>query len=290
MVLAAALYKDGKREDAKVLFNALMQAEPDDPMPVVTLAQLFGQEKRWSELNQLVTQWRRAHPDDTVTTGALAGALTRTGDKEAMQMAEDLLRVMLERNPKSLPSLMLLATLMQSSGRNEESVALNRRVLETDPNNVVALNNLAWVLCEYQGQCEEALQLAEKGLKIMPEYADLIDTRGTAHYRLRHLDQAVRDYARCIELYPANLPAVATSRFNLARAHAELGGSRTEAQQQLVQVIDLCKTYSEKGATAEAKKLLRQVLDLQSRTGVLSPEKATEAQLLLDQLSQGGQP
>jgi tetratricopeptide (TPR) repeat protein len=288
MALAASLYKAGERENARVLFNALMQAEPDDPLPVVTLAQLLGQEKRWSELNQLVTQWRGAHPDDTATTGALAGALTRTGDKEAMQMAEDLLRVMLERNPKSVPSLMLLAMLMQNSGRNEESVALNRRVLEVDPNNVVALNNLAWVLCEQQGQYQEALELAEKGLKMAPAYADLIDTRGTIHYRLGHLDEAVRDYSRCIELYPANLPAVGTSRFNLARAYAELGGSKTEAAQQLKQVIASCKTYSERGATTEAKKLLRQVLDLQSRTGVLPPENATEAQLFLDQLSQGG--
>jgi tetratricopeptide (TPR) repeat protein len=288
MALAASLYKAGERENARVLFNSLMQAEPDDPLPVVTLAQLLGQEKRWSELNQLVTQWRGAHPDDTATTGALAGALTRTGDKEAMQMAEDLLRVMLERNPKSVPSLMLLAMLMQNSGRNEESVALNRRVLEVDPNNVVALNNLAWVLCEQQGQYQEALELAEKGLKMAPAYADLIDTRGTIHYRLGHLDEAVRDYSRCIELYPANLPAVGTSRFNLARAYAELGGSKTEAAQQLKQVIASCKTYSERGATTEAKKLLRQVLDLQSRTGVLPPENATEAQLLLDQLSQGG--
>jgi tetratricopeptide (TPR) repeat protein len=288
MVLAASLYKDGQREDAKVLFNSLMRAEPDDPAPVVTLAQLFGQEKRWSELNQLVTQWRVAHPDDTATTGALAGALARTGDKEAMQMAEDLLRVMLERNPKSVPSLMLLAMLMQSSGRHEESVALNRRVLEADPNNVVVLNNLAWVLCEQQGKCEEALELAEKGLKMVPEYADLIDTRGTIHYRLRHLDQAVRDFNRCLELYPANLPAAGTSRFNLARAYAELGGSKMEAAQQLKQVIALCKTYSQRGATGEAKKLLQQVLDLQNRTGVLPPENATEAQLLLDQLTQGG--
>lgn len=290
IVLAASLYKDGRQEDAKVLFHSLMQTEPDDPVPVVTLAQLFAQEKRWSELNQLVKQWRGAHPDDITTTGALAGALARTGDKEATQMAEDLLRVMLERNPKSVPSLMLLAMLMQSSGRNEESVVLNRRVLEADPNNVVAMNNLAWVLCEHQGQYEEALTLAEKGLKMAPEYADLIDTRGTAHYRLRHLAQAVRDFGRCIELYPANVLAVGTSRFNLARAHAELGGSKTEAQQQLVQVITLCRTYSAKGATAEAKKLLQQVLDLHRRTAVLSLESATEAQLLLDQLAQGSRP
>jgi tetratricopeptide (TPR) repeat protein len=288
IVLAASLYKDERRDDAKVLFQSLMQAEPDDPVPVITLAQLLGQEKRWRELNQLVTQWRSAHPDDTVTTGALAGALARTGDKEAMQMAEDLLRAMLQSHPKSVPGLMLLAMLMQNSGRNEESMALNRRVLEVDPNNVVALNNLAWALCEEQGQYQEALQLAEKGLRMMPEYADLIDTRGMAHYRLRHLDQAVRDFSRCIELYPANLPAVGRSRFNLARAYVDLGGSKVEAARQLAQVIALCRTYNEKGASAEARKLLREVLDLQSRTGLLPPESATEAQLLLDQWPQGG--
>jgi len=293
MTLAEALYRNAQRDDARLLFNTLMQAEPQDPAPMMVQAQLLGREKRWAELNQLIGQWRAVHPDD-VTTTAIASALAGTDEKEAVQMAEDLLRVTLERNPKSIPNLMLLGMLMQHAGRNKEAIALNRKTLEIDPNNVIAMNNLAWTLCEEPSQCEEALKLAERGLTFAPDYIDLIDTRGTVHYRLGHLEQAVRDFTTCIELYLANAPSVGTSRVNLARAYVDLG-RKTEALQQLKQVTELCRTCVEMEATApeartrkaQAKKLLEQVLDLQNRTGLLPSEELANVKLLLEQLQKG---
>ncbi len=295
MTLAEALYRNGQRDDAKVLFNTLSQAEPQDPAPLLVQAQLVGTEKRWAELNQLVGQWRAAHPDDAAAT-SIASALAGTDNKEAVQMAEDLLRVTLERNPKSIPNLMLLGMLMQHGGRHQEAITCNRRVLEIEPNNIIAMNNLAWALCEEQSQCGEALQLAERGLKITPDYIDLIDTRGTAHYRLGHLEQAVRDFTTCIDLYPAHASSVGTSRFNLARAYVDMG-RRTEALQQLRQVTDLCRTYVEMDAKvpeartrkALARRLLEQILDLQNRASLLPSEEVASVKLLLDQLQKGSQ-
>jgi len=263
MVLAAVLYKNGQRDDAKLLFNTLMQAEPDDPAPLITLAQLLGREKRWSELNQLVSQWRSTHPGDTNTMIAIASALGGTGDTDAVQMAEDLLRMTLERDPKSIPSLMLLSMLMQTVGRDQESVALNRKILELDPNNVIAINNLAWVLCEEQGQQEEALKLAERGLAIAPDYKDLIDTRGVVYSRLGNFEKAVADFMRCIELYPANAASSVVPRFHLAQAYARMG-RKTQAVEQL-----------------------KETLAMQKRIGGLSPKDLEDARLLLDQLQEG---
>jgi tetratricopeptide (TPR) repeat protein len=263
MALAVTLYRSGQRDDAKLLFNTLVQAEPADPAPVMALAQLLGKEKRWPELNQVISQWRDTHPDDIATTTSVASALAGTGEKEAMQMAEDLLRMALERNPKSLPNLMLLGMLMQSAGRDEEAAALNRRILDTDPNNIVALNNLAWILCEDQQRCEEALQLADKGLTIAPDYLDLIDTRGVVYYRSGSLEKAAADFAKCIELYPTNSRTAVVPRFHLARVYAKMG-RRTQAIQQL-----------------------QEVLSMQERIGGLAPQDLAEAKTLLDELQKG---
>ena len=263
MALAATLYRSGQREEGKLLFNTLMQAEPGDPTPVMALAQMLGKERRWPELNQLISQWRGAHPDDIATTTSVASALAGTGEKEAMQMAEDLLRMALERNPKSLPNLMLLGMLMQSVGRDEEAAVLNRKILEIDPNNIVAINNLAWVLCEDQAQYEEALRLAERGLTLAPDYLDLIDTRGVANDRSGNLEKAAADFSRCIELYPSRSPTSVVPRFHLARVYAKMG-RKTQAVQQL-----------------------KDALSLHEQIGGLAPRDLAEAKALLDELEKG---
>lgn len=264
MALATALYRIGQRDDAKLLFDTLMQADPDDPAPVLGLAQVLVWEKQWAELNPLVRRWRNGHPEDDEVMTAIARALANTRDKDALQMAEDLLRVTLARHPDSLSSLMVLGMLMQGEERHDEAAALNRKILELDPNNIIAINNLAWVLCEEQGQPEEALKLAEKGLTIAPEYMDLIDTRGVIHYRLGHLKEAAADFSKCIELYPAHLPSLAPVRFHLARVYAQMG-RKTEAAEEL-----------------------KKALDVQDRIGGLSDEDLADARGLLDQLQKGG--
>lgn len=227
--LAVALYKNGEKEKAALLVEALTQVAPDDVRTLVTIA----------------------------------GALAVGRDPAALQTAEDILRTVLQRHPKSLPALSLLAMVVQSAGREEEAVALNRRILELNPDNVVAINNLAWTLCENQGQYQQALELAERGMKIAPEYADLLDTRGVAHYRLRHFAEAVDDFRACLKLFPAGSPSSTVSRFHLARAYAEMG-RRTQAAQEL-----------------------KEALDLHDRIGGLSPENLGDAKLLLEQLQKG---
>ncbi len=52
-----------------------------------------------------------------------------------------------------------------------------RQILQKSPKNIVALNNLAWLLGE-SGQLEEAVQIAEKAHLLMPNSAAIQDTYG----------------------------------------------------------------------------------------------------------------
>ena len=116
-----------------------------------------------------------------------------------------------------------LATVFQVTGRSAEASTLYRRILVLQPDNAVAMNNLAWILCNEQGNYQEALELAQRGLQKAPNYADLIDTRGVIYFQLGDYDRAVQDFSRCLELYPDNFPAVAASHLHLGKALAKLG-------------------------------------------------------------------
>ena len=311
IALAAALYTDQQREKAKELFETLIAAEPNDPTPVMTLGQLLRKEKRWTEVNQLVNLWRNTNPKDAETATNMARILAGSGDREALQMAEDQLRMILDPNPESVPTLVLLGMLMQDAGRNAEATRLNRQILALDPNNVIAINNLAWMLCDDPtsppASVNEALELANRGIAFVPEYMDLLDTRGVVYYRLGNLEKAAADFVKCIGLFPANSPQAAAPQFHLARTYAGLN-RRTEAAGHLKEAlllngknVQLARDHADAGRITHALKVLRDALQLQEQMdkfksgfdeqdlvgGTRSTTDWTEARLLLDKLQKG---
>ena len=263
IALAVALYKSGNKAEARKEFDSLLESEPNDPDPLLAQVQLLKEDKAWSELNRKVVDWYTKHPEDNRTAVSIARDLMLVEDSQARKIAEDILRMMLKENSDSIEAMSVLAILLQISGRPAESSTLYQRILELDPDNIISMNNLAWILSEVQGKHQEALDLAQRGLKIAPNYYDLIDTRGVIYYRLGEFDKAIRDFNECIKLYPDITPSSIGTRFYLARAFAELG---------------------QKG---KAIQYLKEALELHSPNGGLSTADLAEAQSLLKKLQEG---
>jgi tetratricopeptide (TPR) repeat protein len=261
--LANALYRSGDKSGGQALIEARMKADPNKPDPVVAWIGLLASDQLWTDVTEQVKSWLRQHPDDTTMVSIVARTLAASGDPEGLKTAESLLSAALEQHPKSVQALSSFALLMQTMDRTAEAAMYNRKVLELDPNDAIALNNLAWSLCEDSGRCQEALDLAERGLKIAPDYLDLIDTRGVAHYRLGHLDQAAADFSKCIELYPANARSLAACYLHAGRAYLRMG-RKTQAEEHL-----------------------KRAMELNDQAASLSSKDVAELKLLLDQLQKG---
>jgi tetratricopeptide (TPR) repeat protein len=263
IILAGALYKSGDKQQAQKIFDSLYQSAPNDPTPLLAHARLLRDDKFWDRLNRMVAEWCRNHPKDTRTPVAVAVDLTANEDIQAKRIAEELLRKILDRDANSLPAMGSLAMLLQVTGRHAESAELYKRILVIQPDHVIAINNLAWILCEQQGKHQQALQLARRGLDIAPNYVDLVDTCGVAHYRLSQYDQAVQCFTKCLKLYPDGIPAATAAYLHLGRALAKLGQK------------------------FEAIGNLNKALALNDEIGGLSPADLDETKLILEELSQG---
>jgi len=240
IALAVALHRSGNKTDAQKKFDSLFESAPDDPAPLLAQVQVLKEEELWSQLSQNVTQWYQNHPQDTDTLITIARDLAATENSQAKKVAEDLLRGVLEHSPNNLPAMSTLAILFQTTGRHAESAGLYQQILQFSPDNVIAMNNLAWILCEEQGKFQQALELVQRGLKIAPQYIDLIDTRGVVYYRLGELEKAIQDFTTCLDIYPNRAPPSVASRFHLARALAK-NGQAAKAIEQLNQALDLQK-------------------------------------------------
>ena len=263
IALAVALYKSGNKTEAQKELDSLTDSEPNDPGPLLAQVQLLKDEKDWRGLNEKVVNWYRKHPENSSIPVAIAKDLMLIEDDQARKTTEELLRMVIKDHSDSSEAIKALAILLQISGRSEESAQLYRRVLELEPDDVIAINNLAWIICEVQGKPKEALDLAQKGLKIAPSYCDLIDTRGVIFYRLGQFGKAVQDFNECIRLYPGITPSSIGTRFYLARSLAGLGQKDKAIQ------------------------YLKEALELNSKNGGLSAADMAEAQHLLNKLKEG---
>ncbi|MDI6449699.1 tetratricopeptide repeat protein [Anaerobaca lacustris] len=273
ITLATVLYQIGDVDEAAAIFTRLAQAEPDDASLALIWARTLASEQRWAEAKAVVADWRARHPNDIAVSSTFARDLVAGRDKQGLQIAEEFLRSDLQSHPQSVGLLHLLANVTSATDRVEEAVALNRKIIEIDPNDVFAVNNLAWLLCEEQGQYARALELANRGLTLRPEYIDLIDTRGVIHYRMGNFEKALEDLTRCVELYPINASALASTHFHLARVYAEMG-RRADATRHVQQALTLHRQSE-------------QSTDPGQRKSVLSEGDLDDARRLLDQLQKG---
>lgn len=258
--LAVALYRNGNQAEATDKFNSLYESEPNDPATLITQARLFAEDKLWTQLGQMVTDWYRNHLDDARTPVAIARRITEAEDSQARQTAEAILQAVLSHNPDSVSAMTTLGILLQTDGRSAQAARIYERILQLDPDAVAAINNLAWILAEDQGKYGQALELAQSGLRKAPEYIDLIDTRGVIYYRLGQFHKATQDFTRCVELYPTASPSLVASYFHLGRSLAALGRSG-QAIDSLEKALDLNNEWPglSHSEIAEAKRLLKEL-------------------------------
>ena len=85
-----------------------------------------------------------------------------------------------------------LADLKDLQGDYDQAIFNCREALKLDDRNVVAMNNIAWLLAK-RGKASEALDLINRAITLAGERAELLDTRATVQLALARTDEALKD-------------------------------------------------------------------------------------------------
>jgi tetratricopeptide (TPR) repeat protein len=172
------------------------------PESVLTLAGYLGRQKRLPEALDICDEaWARCPPE---TVAATSVALLRDAAPSPAlgERVERRLTAALEKAPTSSGLLLALGDFRDWQGRYPESQACYRRILERDPDNVRALNNLAWLLALQQNAAAEALDLMNHAIDVLGPEAQLLDTRGVVYLALGQSGPALADLRAAIALAP----------------------------------------------------------------------------------------
>ena len=151
-------------------------------------------------------------------------------------------------NRSDVRGLILLGELAYRRGELGEAERYWAHALETDPNAVAAMNNLAWgFLLQRPQQLEPALRLAERALKTQKDSAELYFTRGEVLARMGRTKEALADLQFAVAKIPDNWMLQATlaatyeqaGDFELALVHRAKSQRLAREQAEQVQLVDL---------------------------------------------------
>jgi len=98
-------------------------------------------------------------------------------------------------------------------------LVIAKAALSLDGNDVIALNDLAWILAEIRKRPDEALPLAVKAERLAPQSASVMDTLGWIHYRRQSYAEAERLLTLAAERNRSN----GLVQFHLGMTYAKLG-------------------------------------------------------------------
>ncbi len=112
-----------------------------------------------------------------------------------------------------------LAQALEAQGLPDRAIEQYRKSLALKGDDVITLNNLAWLLLESKKQPDEALALATKAYQLAPRSAEVADTLGWVHYRRGAYIDAEKTLAQAEQQAPGN----AQIKYHLGMTYVKLG-------------------------------------------------------------------
>jgi Tfp pilus assembly protein PilF len=136
--------------------------------------------------------------------------------------------------PRFVPGLLLLANLDEAAGRRDQAISTYRRILDVEPDHVIALNNLAYGLAVHLKMPKDALPYAERAVARANGNPTILDTLAWVHHLLGDDARA----ASVMEAVVRSNVLNADIRLHAAIVFAAVG-SRASAQRELALALKL---------------------------------------------------
>src|SRR5262249_30624213 len=146
-----------EKQAEKLYRQAAQESTAPDAMLVV--AAFLGRHRRLREALDLCDPlWATSKRPEAVAQVATVALYANPPDQRQSQRVEQRLREVLQKEPENLPLLLALASVHNLQGRPKEAEDGYRKILELEPNNEIALNNLSWILAHKEDPQGKALK------------------------------------------------------------------------------------------------------------------------------------
>ena len=241
LLLSAMLIEEGEVDQAMQVARELGKRYSDSPIPLALMGEAYAAK---GDLSEAFESYAKAVSISPMKSHAVRAYIigTRAGRSDRAEPLDQFLGV----HPDAFDVLLLRAEAFMRDNEHERAATAYERVLEANPDNFVALNNLAWAYRD--ADTVRATSLARKAHAIQPENASVLDTLGWLLVKQGHLDEGIRRLRDALERSSDN-PQI---RLHLATALVEAG----QIDEARVLLEELLAGYASSQAATSAKELL----------------------------------
>jgi putative PEP-CTERM system TPR-repeat lipoprotein len=240
--LALIALRDKRPQDAVNIARDLQKSHPKDATGFVLEGEIEASRKGWDAATAAYRAALQRGKSPEVAARLFAtltsGGKAAEAERFAVEWAKD--------NPKDAAFQYFLADLSLAQNDLARAEARYRAVLAIQPENALALNNVAWLMAK-KGQ-PGAVAMAEKANSLLPERAPLLDTLAIALEAENQLPKAIETQKRAIALDPRDnnltlrLAKLYIKSGDKSRARAELEalakqGEKFEAQAEVATLL-----------------------------------------------------
>jgi len=250
--LAASYEYINKRAESIGYLNELLKNNANNEPVMTLLANLYLADNKIEQSIALLEMQIKSNPKNIQSYILLAKAKAMKQDTESV---ENILEKGVENNPQDVNLPLALASFYEGQGNWDSAVLVYEGVLNRDPNNTVAINNLASILTDHYKEPDKinrAVELSEK-FKDDP-HPNLRDTYGWALVKSGRTQEGLVVLRKVV----ADAPDVAIFKYHLAfayKANGDVGSARSE----LKQTIDMAKRQKLPDVEKKAELLLKEI-------------------------------
>jgi len=231
----------GLQESVKRV-EELKQAQPEHSMVANLEGQLALKQNEPDKAVAIFSRLRERFPDESVWALKLAQAQWLSGNRDGHLAT---LSNWLKEQPQDVAAQFMLANSYLELNRETEARAAFSRAVKLAPNNVMVLNNLAWLLRDEDPK--QALAYAERAAQSTSD-PRVMDTLGVLLLNQGENDRAVT----ILQEASKKRPDMLSIRYHLAQAQAQQG-DRLQARKELQRILSEGRDFPEK---QEAQALL----------------------------------
>lgn len=200
VVYGAALMSQGRYQEARLQYQKVLQAQPNNPDALRVMALYSRIDGNLQQQLAYLNRWVQALPQDPEPLAALGWAhLEANRPGEARRSFEDSLRL-----GRTALALAGMGQLLFDEGKFNEALGRVEEALELEPDNDAwhALRHQVLIKVERPQEAERAITRA---INLNPENPwHLLDRARLRHRTLYKSDQALEDLNRLLQLDPEN--------------------------------------------------------------------------------------
>lgn len=235
-----------KPADALAVARQVRQQRPQHDAGFLLEGGIEAAQRRWPQAIAVYRDGLKAVPQSTELATRMHVALGASKQEaEAARLAGDWLR----QHPEDAAFRFYLGDLALARKELASAESHYREVLKIQPENALALNNVAWLMA--QAKKPGAVAMAEKAVALLPDRPVIMDTLAQALAAEGHKDKAVDIMRQALRLEEKN-PQL---RFNLARLLVD-AGDKPAAKTELETLAKLGDKFPRQKEVAELLKTL----------------------------------